>query len=681
MRPGAFPAVCALTCAVAATAAARAELLPAETGLGWENGWVREWRRDIPGLEVRDRVAQTPGFVKVVRRWTWNGGKPLRDVVLSLRYRMNGDPAALKPFIPGTLIFGNPSNKGRGDGRVPVYSGEEGEFAIFEEHRLPMPFAMLENAKTGDFAALHPVPSPIPVSMGAACEDQWWSIGVAARKDGADIVVLSGPIGYNRRRSIVKSRPYDWGDPWEDVCITLAPGQSVEKTVLVQTGKASPDAAGFERCVDASLSLYRPEQFLERHAKVDEILRVKRDYIMSRWIDEKGMRGFNEWDPGFGGTKGLKTIHLGWTGCTAAPAYALAVLNLGEGDRDKAQKTLDFIADRFGPTIAPGNGTFKTMLDVRTGRLSGGDPVSCGQALYSVLKAVRFAERNPSSGLDPAKWKEFSRKASREIAVGLLAENWHAPKSSGAAFLIAPLVLASEMYSMPECFAAARKLADFYAKNYSGFDKTYWGGSLDATCEDKEGAMAAFQGYVAMLRHAIAAGDAAEEKRFARLARHAMHMALSWTVVWNITMPRGRTLSKARFRSAGWTVVSVQNQCLDVFALLTVPELVWMGGYLGDRRLEDLAMLMFRSCFQLTAADGNTGEQILHTNYRHMWDDFRLIGKRGDPRTFRGGFDPWNPIWLWGHFLCAAADLESLPPLPGGRAGLAEPHAHRADQP
>ncbi len=26
-----------------------------------------------------------------------------------------------------------------------------------------MPFAMLENARTGDFAALHPLPSPIPV--------------------------------------------------------------------------------------------------------------------------------------------------------------------------------------------------------------------------------------------------------------------------------------------------------------------------------------------------------------------------------------------------------------------------------------------------------------------------------------------------------------------------------------
>ena len=54
-------------------------------------------------------------------------------MTLSVRYRMKGDPAALKPFIPGVLVYGNPSNKGRNDGRVPTYFGEKGEFAIFEE--------------------------------------------------------------------------------------------------------------------------------------------------------------------------------------------------------------------------------------------------------------------------------------------------------------------------------------------------------------------------------------------------------------------------------------------------------------------------------------------------------------------------------------------------------------------
>ena len=59
------------------------------------------------------------------------------------------------------------------------------------------------------------------------------------------------------------------------------------------------------------------------------------------------------------------------------------------------------------------------------------------------------------------------------------------------AFWRGGLVFASEMYAMPACFAAAQKLADFYEARYTGYDCVYWGGSLDASCEDKEGAMAA----------------------------------------------------------------------------------------------------------------------------------------------------------------------------------------------
>ena len=54
------------------------------------------------------------------------------------------------------------------------------------------------------------------------------------------------------------------------------------------------------------------------------------------------------------------------------------------------------------------------------------------------------------------------------------------------------------------------------------------------------------------------------------------------------------------------------------------------------------------------------GEQILHTNYRHMWDDRRIIRDRGNARDFRGGYDPWNPIWITGFFLVTAADFKEM---------------------
>lgn len=38
---------------------------------------------------------------------------------------------------------------------------------------------------------------------------QWWSAGVEAGEDGADIVMMSGPVGFNGRRSTVKGIPFD----------------------------------------------------------------------------------------------------------------------------------------------------------------------------------------------------------------------------------------------------------------------------------------------------------------------------------------------------------------------------------------------------------------------------------------------------------------------------------------
>ena len=642
-----------LSCIVAwvAAATATAGFLSAEIGIGWTNGWVREWRKDVPGLEVRDSsVKVRDGLTKVVRRWTWTGKVPLEKVTLSVRYRMDGAPAALKPFIPGVLLYGNPSNKGRKDGKVPVYAGEDGEFAIFEEHRIPMPFVLLENVRGGDFAAIHTLPSPV---RGAVRGDLWWSAGVEARRDGADIVLLSGPIGYNRRRSVAKARQFTWMD-YDNAYITLRPGQVVEKTFWIQSGKATKDAFGFEQAMDASLELFRPYD-AERFASIGEIARMKRTYAMTRWIDENGACGFNMFDA----ATGRREIVLGWCGCGATCGYALPVLDFAAGDWEKAQKSLDFISDRLGPTVRPQVGIFKTNINLNDGKLRGGDPVSCGQSLYSVLKAIRFAEKNGGARLDASKWRAFAEKVADDMAAGLLKKDWYAPRTTGEAFLIAPLVMASEIFNKPDCLAAAKRLADFFERNYFGYDRVYWGGSLDARCEDKEGAMAVFQGCVALLRHAVnmngrdARSTSEDERRYVRLARHAMNMMLTYTMVWDASYPPGR-LSDHAFKSTGWSVVSPQNQCLDAFGVLATPDIWWMGEYLKDERLKRLSLVMYRSCYQLTSPDGSLGEQILQTNYRHM-------GDMHDLSTFRGDYsEHWTVFWLTAHFLGAAAEFKEM---------------------
>ena len=197
------------------------------------------------------------------------------------------------------------------------------------------------------------------------------------------------------------------------------------------------------------------------------------------------------------------------------------------------------------------------------------------------------------------------------------------------------------------------KRADVFERRYFGYDGVYWGGTLDARCEDKEGAMAAFQGYVALLRHAIKTKDAAAERKYARLARHAMNMMLTYTMVWDASYPPGR-LSDHAFKSTGWTVVSAQNQHLDAFGVLSTPDIWWMGEYLRNDRFKKLASVMYRACFQLTDASGSLGEQIQHTN-------FGQYGDTKDIYRLRGGYaENWTVFWLTAHFLNAAAEFREM---------------------
>ena len=630
---------------LAAAVGASAELLPPEVGLGWSDGWVAGWHREVPGLEIRDtRRTVTGGLERIVRRWTWSGAKPLEKVTLAVRYRVRGVPTDLKPFIPGVLLYGNPSNKGRTDGRVPVYAGEKDEFAIFEEHRLPMPFVLAENAADGAFAALHTLPSPV---RGAVREDLWWSAGVERTDDGADLVLLSGPVGYNRRRSVVKALQGE-AMAYDETYLTLHPGQVVEKTFWVQTGRATPEAFGFERAMDVSLDLFRPYG-TERLAPMAEIVRTKLAYARTRWREDaaKGVAGFIEHDP----ATGRHLLVMGWCGCAATCGYALPVLSADPADWEKAQRSLDSLCDILGGAFGP-DGLYRVSYDMDTGKTGGGDPVSCGQGLYSILKAIRFA-RASKGKLDPTKWCAFATAASARISAAVLADGWREPKSTGEGFLVAPLVVASELFGRPEFREAAKRIAATFERRYFGYDAVYWGGTLDAKCEDKEGAYAAFQGYLELLRTAAASGDAAEERRYARLARHAMDMALSYAMVWDATYPPGR-LSDHAFRSTGWTVVSPQNQHLDAFGVLMTPEIWRMGEYLKDERLKKLARVMYRSCFQLTDADGSLGEQIQQTNYAQR-------GDMSDVRRLRGGYsEGWTVFWLTAHFLNAAAQFAEM---------------------
>ena len=239
-------------------------------------------------------------------------------------------------------------------------------------------------------------------------------------------------------------------------------------------------------------------------------------------------------------------------------------------------------------------------------------------------------------------WEKFLKKACDFASARILEENW-IPKSTAEAFYIAPLVIASDLFKTRKYELAGVKSANYYAKRHLTMEEPYWGGTLDAACEDKEGAWAAFQGFLAVY-------ELTKDVKYLEWARHACDVCLSYTVIWDIPLPPGR-LADHSLKTRGWTAVSAQNQHIDAFGVFFTPEIYRMGQILKDENLKKLAIVMYRSCGQLIDPFGSHGEQIQHTNW--------ALG--GNLSSLRGGYsEGWTVFWITAHFLNAAARFEEM---------------------
>ena len=618
----------------------------------WENDWMSGWvyaspkmmeqsgewtilvgEMEIDGgvMFVRDCYRQLKdGLVQCRRRYEWRGGKTLEGVNLSVRWRMKGDK--MQTFVPGVIYYGNKNGAKINPNIIPVYNGEAGEFAIFEDHRYPIPFVMLENVKEGCAAALHTTPSPV---RGAVLGDQWWSMGVEAEDGFTDFVMYSGPIGYNGQHAVAKAlqhRPMKYTDTY----INMEPGRVVEKEFYVELYSIQAEGTGFQRPIYTALDIYKPYD-ANSFTDFQTIIEEKYRFAKNRWIDFGGEAvGFDMYEPSL-----QREIVMGWCGQAASPGYALQVLANRLDDKaieDMVQRSLDFISTY---PVDEMSGMFKLRYNGSV--YHGSDHVSCGQGMYNIAKAIVAARKNKR--YDSSKWEEFLRKACDGQARRILNNGW-SPRSTDEAFYVAPLVIASKLFKNKQYLAAAEKAAQLYADRHLKMDGCYWGGTLDATCEDKEGSWAAFQAFINMY-------EQTKEQKYLDWAKHAMDVCLSYVVVWDIPLPAGR-LADFNFRSTGWTVVSPQNQHIDVYGVLFAPEVYRMGKYLKDERLCNLSKVMYRTCFQLTNAYGSQGEQLQQTN-------FAQHGDMSNVYKLRGGYsEGWTVFWITAHFLNAAARFQEM---------------------
>ena len=618
---------------------------------GWQDGWPARWQHAQPervaragpwtilqgrlrtqaGMwRLRDAYRPCGRTVQCIRRWEWHGQSVAEKTTLAVRWQA---PAATTGvLLPGILYYGNPS--GAASKRTPVFS-EQAPLALFEEHRYPLPFASLEwsdgDQRRG--AALHSLPAPVPC---AQLPDQWWSLGVDAAGVGTELILLSGPCASNGNRSVIKAVQPGFV-PYENAYLNVAPGTVIEKTFWLEVFPVDQEGSGFRRPLWTAIELFRPAADLDAFPSFGEILEAKYRFAKARWHETGDAAGFKKYpDRPF--------FVFGWCGQAAAPGYALQVLADELRDPDiptMVQKSLDFLS-----TAEFYEGGFHTWYDYEAKKWFGHELLSQGQGMLNFARAIRVGRK---TGRDTSRWEAFLRKASEFHARRILQEDWR-PRSTAEAFFIAPLCLAADLFGSAHCRRAATKAAEHYAHRHLRMREPYWGGTLDAQCEDKEGAYAAFQGFLAVY-------EMTGEERFLAWARHACDVVLTYLVVWDIDLPPGRLRNHA-FKTRGWTVVSPQNQHIDAFGVLIAPDVYRLGQILRDNRLRRIGLLMFRSCGQLIDPYGSHGEQPQHTNYAQR-------GRLDDIFALRGGYvEDWTVFWLTAHFLNAAARFQELGHLP-----------------
>lgn len=619
-------------------------------GIGWENGQVKEWVHGNPNsvyrsndwiiLEghipikngywhIKDSWKQTGDLVIGKRRFEWKGKTAIDSSTLAIRITTNGVIQDI--LMPGIIYSGNPAGHMNTPDCVPHFDGSKGDFAVFEEHRFPIPITWVTaSGNTSASLALTTQPSQVPDSKNP---DHWWSMGATSDGQNSEMILISGPIGYNGQKSVAKALQCDQLI-YDNTYFQADPGMVIEKTFYLKGyPTVSKEEPSIDRVIDDALNHFQPFSLIGL-PDFEDIIHSKVQFALSRWIENSEYAGFNMYPHEL-----RKEIVMGWAGQAEAPGYGLQFFEADDSlMAQKIQKSMDFLSS--SPVEHDG---FAVRYDVDSGNWTHKDPVSMGQAMHSFALAIENALE--SKKYDTQKWELFLEEAANWCAGRILNTNW-VPRSTAEAFFIAPLIKCSELFDNSYFLEAGLKVATYYYDNYFLKKVPYWGGTLDASGEDKEGAWAAFQGF-------LEAYETTKEEKYLKAATHAGYICLSYAAVWDIPMPPGR-LEANNFKSRGWTVVSPQNQHLDVYGVLIAPSIYKLGELLHKPELKAFSKVMYLSCGQMISPEGIHGEQIQHTNFAQR-------GNMSNVYKLRGGYaEDWTVFWITAHFITAAAQFAEM---------------------
>jgi hypothetical protein len=153
--------------------------------------------------------------------------------------------------------------------------------------------------------------------------------------------------------------------------------------------------------------------------------------------------------------------------------------------------------------------------------------------------------------------------------------------------------------------------------------EVYFGGTLDASTEDKEAAIITAEAGVMLF-------EVTQDYIYLEGAKKACDQVLSYMMMYNITFPKGTSLEQQGFQTFGTTLVSPENNHIDPY---TTSALIKVGVYSGDMKYAQAGVA------NLQATTQDISSELLQREiwYQGPWWYFDQLGK--------GNAQPWSVGW------------------------------------
>jgi hypothetical protein len=605
-------------------------------------------------------------FVRIERTFEHADAGSQTKISLINRVRMvRGDD--LRMLVPGSLYNGNPGSTMLG----PSLSYEPGSIGLYEEHRLPIPMVNVESQVAGRRLHGSLLAQPGKIPQGHKGDDHWWSLGLEFGQAYVDLLSVSGAVATNGKQSRIYGHRNGL-DVYDDAWLDVRGAVIFRKTLYLDLGTAMAAGDSFRHMLWKAFEVFRPID--TPHLPFDQAMILKLDYAKGTFYrDEQGAAGYCQWPwPN-------RYFQYGWCGGGEAIAYAMLAESARTGDEQARRQAIEAVNFFVRGAWAGSKGLCFGDYDAGQHRwlpagFHGSSPGVSSRQFGEVLDRLGdLVLLGRKLKLDVKPWEDAFRKGCDFLVAspccrGLYPRAWNIDGtplgwqtgkepvlSAAGASCIWPLLKMAKISGEQKYLDRAVEVMEAYAKQFGPQSPMPpWGATLDAGGEDKEAGWE-------LMHAALDVYEANTNKRFLDLAQWAADWTLTWMYFHDIGLRKDSVLY-GHLHTIGWTLVSTQNQEIDVFAYWMAPDYYRLGSLLHDPRYQQIAKVMYDACTQTIARSGRMfGQSALGIQAEH-YNHTNCTYVGGQPETWRSTQHAAGISWVTAGGLYGGMKLVEMAP-------------------